>query len=92
MLNYFTTLGTTTSPGPARRSPTGGQPDRGQLLPGNGPRGAWNDASFAGRSKIVDAINTMDADIVSLEEIENSGKVDGETGTRRSSARRRPQR
>ena len=39
---------------------------------GNGPRGAWNDANFARQQdKIVAAINTMDADIVSLEEIEN---------------------
>ncbi len=39
----------------------------------NGPRGAANDASLARqRDKIVAAINTVDADIVSLEELENS--------------------
>ena len=39
----------------------------------NGPRGAANDANLARQQiKIVRAINAMDADIVSLEEIENS--------------------
>ena len=39
----------------------------------NGPRGAANDANLARqRAKIVSAINTVDADIVSLEELENS--------------------
>ena len=42
---------------------------------GNGPRGAANDANVVRqRDKIVSAINTADADIVSLEELENSAK------------------
>ena len=41
----------------------------------NGPRGAANDANLVRqRDKIVSAINTADADIVSLEELENSVK------------------
>jgi predicted extracellular nuclease len=44
----------------------------------NGPRGAWNQVNFERQqAKIVNAINTMDADIVSLEELENSKTVDG---------------
>ena len=43
---------------------------------GNGPRGAAQaDDLAAQQSKIVEAINTMDTDIVSLEEIENSVKL-----------------
>jgi len=43
---------------------------------GNGPRGAAQaDDLTAQQSKIVEAINTMDTDIVSLEEIENSVKL-----------------
>ena len=54
------------------------QPDR-PTTPAtrNGPRGAANDANLARqRDKIVAAINTADADIVSLEELENSVKFD----------------
>ena len=41
----------------------------------NGPRGAANAANLQRqRDKIVSAINTADADIVSLEELENSVK------------------
>lgn len=40
---------------------------------GNGPRGAANPENFLRQqAKIVTAINTLDADVVSLEEIENS--------------------
>ncbi|PJJ57581.1 hypothetical protein CLV56_1816 [Mumia flava] len=40
-----------------------------------GPRGAWDDANLARQeAKIVAAINELDADVVSLEEIENSVK------------------
>ncbi|KQW43882.1 hypothetical protein ASC77_20990 [Nocardioides sp. Root1257] len=47
---------------------------------GNGPRGAATQASLdRQRDKIVHAINTLGADIVSLEEIENSMKLVGET-------------
>ncbi len=43
---------------------------------GNGPRGAANADSLARQqAKIVNAINTLDADVVSLEEIENSAKL-----------------
>ncbi|MDX6372383.1 MAG: 5-nucleotidase [Nocardioidaceae bacterium] len=42
---------------------------------GNGPRGAANPANVTRqRDKIVSAINTANADIVSLEELENSAK------------------
>jgi predicted extracellular nuclease/2',3'-cyclic-nucleotide 2'-phosphodiesterase (5'-nucleotidase family) len=43
---------------------------------GNGPRGAANDASVERqRDKIVAAITTSGADVVSLEELENSAKL-----------------
>ncbi len=46
----------------------------------NGPRGAAEPGDLnRQQAKIVRAINTMDADIVSLEEIENSVKLIGET-------------
>ncbi len=39
----------------------------------NGPRGAWDDTNLRRqRSKIVKSINAINADVVSLEEIENS--------------------
>lgn len=42
----------------------------------NGPRGAADAANLARQqAKIVSAINTLDADVVSLEEIENSAAV-----------------
>ncbi|MBC9226010.1 ExeM/NucH family extracellular endonuclease [Aeromicrobium sp. 636] len=44
----------------------------------NGPRGAANDASLARQqAKIVQAITTLDADVVSLEEIEDTGSLGG---------------
>ncbi|WP_269305069.1 ExeM/NucH family extracellular endonuclease [Aeromicrobium sp. HA] len=44
----------------------------------NGPRGAANDASLARQqAKIVKAINTLDADVLSLEEIEDTGSLGG---------------
>ncbi len=47
---------------------------------GNGPRGAATQVSLdRQRDKIVNAINTLGADIVSLEEIENSMKLVGES-------------
>ncbi len=47
---------------------------------GNGPRGAATDVSLARQqAKAVLAINTLGADIVGLEEIENSMKLTGET-------------
>ena len=52
----------------------------------NGPRGAANNDNLVRqRDKIVSAINTADADIVSLEELENSVQVYGKpTVTSRS--------
>ncbi len=45
---------------------------------GEGPRGAANDENLARQqAKIVEAINAMDADVLSLEEIENSAKYAG---------------
>ncbi len=45
------------------------------LLPG--PRGAANQANFQRQeAKELEAINTMDADVMSLEEVENSIKLD----------------
>ncbi|MEO6510271.1 MAG: ExeM/NucH family extracellular endonuclease, partial [Nocardioides sp.] len=39
----------------------------------NGPRGAWDDTNLRRqRSKIVKSINALNADVVSLEELENS--------------------
>lgn len=47
---------------------------------GNGPRGAANQENFLRQqAKIVTAINRLGADIVGLEEIENSIKLVGET-------------
>ena len=66
------------------------QPDRATSCTNNGPRGAANDASLARQQdKIVNAINRLDADIVSLEEIENSVAL-GETN--RDDAPERPRR
>lgn len=46
----------------------------------NGPRGAADDENLARQqAKIVNAINAMDADVVSLEELENSVKLLTET-------------
>ncbi len=45
---------------------------------GNGPRGAADDTNLARqRAKIVAAINTLGADVLSLEEIENSAQYAG---------------
>jgi 5'-nucleotidase len=81
VLNYFTTLGVDYDAGPESCTSfpdKDGNPIAVNSCTGNGPRGAWNSASFLRQqAKIVTAINTMDADVVSLEEIENSRKVDG---------------
>ena len=78
VLNYFTTLGgdvTGCSPFVDRAD----NPIATRTCTGStGPRGAWNQENFLRQqAKIVRAINTMDADIVSLEELENSRTVDG---------------
>ena len=77
VLNYFTTLGVDYA-GCSSFPDREGNPIAVNSCPGTGPRGAWNQVSFDRQeSKIVDSINTMDADIMALEEIENSGQVDG---------------
>ena len=80
VLNYFTTLGVDYDAGPGTCTSfvdRDGNPIAVNSCDGDGPRGAWNAASFQRQQdKIVHAINTLDADIVSLEEIENSRKVD----------------
>jgi 5'-nucleotidase len=77
VLNYFNTtgsdynasgLGTCTS-----FNDRAGNPVAVNTCTPTGPRGAWNAANLKRQQdKIVRAINNMDADIVSLEEIENS--------------------
>ncbi|NUS50487.1 MAG: ExeM/NucH family extracellular endonuclease [Nocardioidaceae bacterium] len=45
---------------------------------GDGPRGAWDTENrLRQQAKVVRAINTLDADVLSLEEIENSAKYAG---------------
>jgi predicted extracellular nuclease len=78
VLNYFTTLGADV-PG---CTPFVDREDNpitvDECTAENGPRGAWNAENLARQqAKIVSAINSLDADIVSLEEIENSLAVDG---------------
>jgi predicted extracellular nuclease len=78
VLNYFTTLGGDV-PGCSAYVDRDDNPIATRSCSGpNGPRGAWDRASFERQqAKIVNAINTMDVDIVSLEELENSRTVDG---------------
>ena len=78
VLNYFTTLGEdvagcTAYVGPRR------QPDRRRTArPATARAAPGTQANLARQqAKIVNAINTMDADVVSLEELENSKSVDG---------------
>ena len=80
VLNYFPTTGEDFVAGgrhlhvlqrPRRQRPGHRQPVR----PATGPRGAAEDEDLQRQqAKIVTAINTLDADVVSLEEIENSVK------------------
>ncbi len=82
VLNYFTTLGEDYAAIPGNTCTSfkdrANNPIAVNSCSGNGPRGAWSAASFQRQeAKIVNAINTLDADVVSLEEIENSRKVDG---------------
>ncbi|HEY1119829.1 MAG TPA: ExeM/NucH family extracellular endonuclease, partial [Acidimicrobiales bacterium] len=77
VLNYFTTLGADYE-GCTSHSDREGDPIAVNRCPGNGPRGAWDETSFARQqAKIVTAINALEADVVSVEEIENSIVVDG---------------
>ncbi|MCD9198933.1 ExeM/NucH family extracellular endonuclease [Aeromicrobium wangtongii] len=81
VLNYFSTtaadfeksgLGTCTT-----YKDRAGNPVTANSCTNNGPRGAADDANLERQqAKIVAAINTLDADVVSLEEIENSKAVD----------------
>ncbi|PPF40081.1 glutamate--cysteine ligase [Pseudoclavibacter sp. AY1H1] len=70
VLNYFTSLGVDFC------DPSESYTDRdGKPVSANGclPRGAWDEANLARQeAKIVAAINQLDADIVALEEIEDS--------------------
>lgn len=53
-----------------------GTPITNNTCTNNGPRGAANDASLARQQvKIVKAINALDADVVSLQELENSATL-----------------
>ncbi len=78
VLNYFTTFGSTV-PGCTAFVDRDGNPIATRsCTSSNGPRGAWDQVNFERQqAKIVKAINAMDADIVSLEELENSLTVDG---------------
>jgi 5'-nucleotidase len=81
VLNYFNTTGQAWAAGGTGRtcsyfSDRAGTPIAVDSCDPNGPRGAATDASLARQqSKIVTAINGLGADIVSLEEIENSVKI-----------------
>ncbi|QAY64865.1 ExeM/NucH family extracellular endonuclease [Xylanimonas allomyrinae] len=72
VLNYFTTTGDAYG-GCSYYADRQGNPIAVNTCPGNGPRGAWDAASLQRQqSKIVAAINAVDADVVGLLEIENS--------------------
>ncbi|WP_165807260.1 ExeM/NucH family extracellular endonuclease [Nocardioides currus] len=76
VLNFFPTTGEEFDAGPGSctfyTDRAGNRISNNSCTP-NGPRGAANEANLARqRDKIVAAINTADADIVSLEELENS--------------------
>ncbi|MRK02917.1 ExeM/NucH family extracellular endonuclease [Aeromicrobium sp. S22] len=87
VLNYFTTTGVDYVDGAPGRACTYFNDRDGNRVTtnacgspsassGNGPRGAADQANLARQqAKIVNAINTLDADVVSLEEIENSAKL-----------------
>ncbi|MDR2257477.1 MAG: ExeM/NucH family extracellular endonuclease [Arthrobacter sp.] len=75
VLNYFTTLGEDLK-GCSSYTDRAGTPIT--VNTGCNARGAWSQESFKRQqSKIVDAINALGANVVSLEEIENSLTVDG---------------
>lgn len=74
VLNYFTTLGKDLS-GCEAYTDRDGNPLT--VRGGCDARGAWNEKNLARQQgKIVAAINDLGADVVSLEEIENSAKFD----------------
>ncbi|MFG6502251.1 ExeM/NucH family extracellular endonuclease [Microbacterium sp. P05] len=77
VLNYFTTLGTDTSTCTAYESRDG--TERNNVSGGCDQRGAWDAEDFdRQQTKIVEAINALDASVVGLMEIENSAAL-GET-------------
>ncbi len=79
VLNYFTTLGADVA-GCTSFNDRAGNPIAVNTCPGNGPRGAWNTENLQRQqSKIVKAINALDADVVGLMEIENSAVVEGQS-------------
>ena len=76
VLNYFTSLGRD-FPNCQAYLDRDKNPIAVDKCTGIGPRGAWTPESFQRQqAKIVKAINKIDADIVSVEEIENSLVVD----------------
>lgn len=85
VLNYFNTTGTAFDDRAGTTCSyffdrTGEDPVAVNSCTPDGPRGAAELGDFnRQQAKIVRAINTLDADIVSLEEIENSVKLVGET-------------
>jgi 5'-nucleotidase len=73
VLNYFTTLGDEGVTCVPYTDPSG---DPVSVREGCDQRGAWEDADFARQeSKIVDAIEALDAAVVGLMEIENSAAL-----------------
>lgn len=77
VLNYFTTLGADNASCVAYRDRFG---DGVTVREGCAQRGAWDADDLARQQvKIVEAINTLDADVVGLMEIENSAALGEET-------------
>ena len=87
MLNYFTTLGDANDDniGDGGCTPFRDRDDDGNTVNGGcDQRGAWDPQDFERQqSKIVNAINALDADVVGLMEIENSARPSARPRTRR---------
>ena len=103
MLNYFTTLGDADNDnvGDGGCTPFRDRNDDGNTVNGGcDQRGAWDPQDFARQqTKIVSAINALDADVVGLMEIENSlslgetaGRGDATASWRRSTPTQAPAR
>ena len=74
VLNYFTTLGATTTGCEPNPVSTDGTPNT--VRTGCDARGAWDAADLdRQQSKIVKAINALDASVTGLMEIENSARL-----------------
>lgn len=72
VLNYFTTFGVDVAGCEAYTDRAG---NKIAVSKGCDARGAWDQANFdRQQGKIVDAINALDANVISLEEIENSAR------------------